>query len=441
MSSLNDHPHIELVPRASLIPNPRNARTHTDKQIHQIAASIRRFSWLVPIVVDDKNQIAAGHGRWLASAVLQMELVPIIRVKFLTEADRRAFTLAENRIAELSGWDDDLLAEELRFLLEDGFELEITGFSTSDLDFAIVDEAPPSEPEMIELRDPSKEAVSRPGDLWLIGPHHRLFCGDSRDVASFETLLGDERAKLVFADAPYNVPIDGHVSGNGRAHHREFEMASGEMTPAEFTHFLRAVFRLCARFSTDGSIHYQCMDWRHLREILDAADGVYTQFKQLLVWNKRNAGQGAFYRSQHELVLVFKSGRAKHINNFGLGETGRYRTNVLNYPGANGFYRGRDRDLADHATIKSTALVADLLLDCSNRGDLVLDPFAGSGTTLLAAHHTGRRGAAIEIDPLYVDTAIRRLTTASGLVATHTDGRSFDELADDRLNMREALHG
>ncbi len=441
MTHYAEHPHVELVSRTSLVPNPRNARTHTEKQIQQIAASIKRFTFLVPIIIDDKNQIAAGHGRWLASELLKMELVPIIRVKFLTDADRRAFALAENRIAQLSGWDESLLAEELNFLFEDGFDLEITGFTTNDLDFAIVDDPPASEPEMVELPDSSNVAVSRPGDLWLIGSRHRLFCGDSREVASFETLLGDERATLVFADAPYNVPIDGHVSGNGLVHHREFEMASGEMTPAEFTHFLRAVFRLCARYSTDGSIHYQCMDWRHLREILDAADGVYTQFKQLLVWNKRNAGQGAFYRSQHELVLVFKSGRAKHINNFGLGETGRYRTNVLDYPGANGFYRGRARDLADHATIKSTALVADLLLDCSNRGDLVLDPFAGSGTTLLAAHHTGRRGAAIEIDPLYVDTAIRRLTSASGLAAIHADGRSFDEVANDRLGVRGALHG
>lgn len=440
MNPISSHPRVEILARATLRPNPRNARTHSKKQITQIAASIRKFGFVVPIVIDDEGDIVAGHGRWEAAAELGLTEVPVIRVCFLTEADRRAFALAENRIAELSGWDNALLADELRFLLDDGFELEITGFTTNDLDFAIVEDPPASEREMVELPDPSTDSISRPGDLWSIGPH-RLYCGDSREVASFEALLGDERASLVFADAPYNVPIDGHVSGNGRVQHREFEMASGEMTPAEFTHFLRAVFRLCVRFSTDGSIHYQCMDWRHLREILDAADGVYAQFKQLLVWNKRNAGQGTFYRSQHELVLVFKSGRTKHINNFGLGETGRYRTNVLDYPGANGFYRGRARDLSDHATIKSTALVADLLRDCSNRGDLVLDPFAGSGTTLLAAHHTGRRGAAIEIDPLYVDTAIRRLTAASGLVAIHADGRPFDQVADDRHNMPEALHG
>ncbi|MBA3512329.1 DNA methyltransferase [Sphingomonas sp.] len=433
-----NNPHVEVVGRTSLRPNPRNARTHTKKQITQIAASISRFGFVVPLVIDDDSNIVAGHGRWTAAAELGLRDVPVIRVRFLSEADRRAFAIAENRIAELSGWDQALLGEELRFLLDDGFELEITGFTTNDLDFSIVEEVASAEAETLELPDPMSQAVSRIGDLWHIGPH-RLYCGDSRKVESFEALLGDERATLVFGDAPYNVPVAGHVSGNKYA--REFAVASGEMTPAEFTHFLRTIFRLCVRFSIDGSIHYQCMDWRHLREILDAGDGIYTQFKQLLVYKKHSAGQGAFYRSQHELILVFKSGRAKHINNFGLGETGRYRTNVLEYDGACGFYKGRDRDLADHVTIKSTALVSDLLRDCSNRGDLVLDPFSGSGTALLACHHTGRRGAAIEIDPLYVDTALRRLTVAMRCCAVHADGRTFEEVTDSRRLEREAANG
>ncbi len=429
-----ENPNVEMVPHASLTPNPRNARTHTKKQITQIAASINRFGFVVPLVIDDDRNIVAGHGRWAAAAELGLSDVPVIRVRFLSESDRRAFAIAENRIAELSGWDQALLAEELRFLLDDGFELEITGFTTNDLDFSIVDDVAPAEPETVALPDPGSQAVSQLGDLWHIGSH-RLYCGDSREVESFEALLGEDRATLVFGDSPYNLPIAGHVSGSKTA--REFEVASGEMTPAEFTQFLRTIFRLCVRFSINGSIHYQCMDFRHLREILDAGDGVYTQFKQLLVWKKHSAGLGAFYRSQHELILVFKNGRAKHINNFGLGETGRYRTNVLEYDGACGFYKGRDRDLADHVTIKSTALVADLLRDCSDRGDLVLDPFCGSGTTLLAAHHTGRRGASIEIDPLYVDTAIRRLTAATGQPAILADGRHFQQVTDDRRSERE----
>ena len=430
--TLPNHPRIEMLDPTKLVPNPRNARTHSEKQVAQIAASIRRFGFVVPIIIDDDGNIVAGHGRWLAARQLGLTEVPAIRVKFLSAADRRAFALADNRIAELSGWNDNLLAEELTFLLEDGYELEITGFSLSDIDLSI-GEPPRDEEEQVELPDPNQDAVSRPGDLWLIGPH-RIYCGDSRLATSYEALLADERAAMIVCDPPYNVPIDGHVSGNGKVRHREFAFASGEMSPSEFIAFLRAIFRMCVRFSVDGSIHYQFMDWRHLREILDAADGVYTEFKQLLVWNKRSAGQGAFYRSKHELICVFKNGRARHQNHFGLE---RYRTNVLDYAGACGFYKGRKADLESHPTVKSTALIGDLMLDCSSRGDLILDACLGSGTTLLAAHHTGRRGYGIEIDPLYVDTAIRRLTVATSTCAVHADGRTFEEVADQRRAERE----
>lgn len=434
--SVVEHPHIELLHTNSLKPNSRNARTHTDKQVAQIAASIGRFGWLVPIIIDEKNMIAAGHGRWLAAKKMKLRDVPVIRAQFITDADRRAFALAENRIADLSGWDEDLLAEELTFLFDDGYQLDITGFSIADLDFSIP-ETVDAKAEDVELPDSDIEPVSRPGDLWLIGPH-RVYCGDARDAESWEVLLGDERAALVFADAPYNVPIDGFVSGNGRNRHREFVMGAGEMSPPEFTAFLRAIFRNCVRFSTSGSIHYQCMDWRHTRELLDAADGVYSEHKQLIVWKKDNGGQGAFYRSQHELVFVFKSGKGKHINNFGLGETGRYRTNVVEYAGANTFRKGRDADLAAHSTVKPTALVADFLIDCSNRGDLVVDPCLGSGTTLIAAHRTGRRGAGIELDPGYADTAVQRLAATVDLTPIlASDGRCFDGVAASRKS-REA---
>lgn len=433
----NTHPNIELVATGSLKPNPRNARTHSDKQISQIAASVERFGWLVPIVVDDEMMIAAGHGRWMAAQRMKLEHVPVICAKFLTDNDRRAFALAENRIADLSGWDDEMLSGELNVLFEDGYELSITGFSTADLDFSLPEEEAQEEPDEVELADPDAQPVSRVGDLWEIGPH-RLYCGDARDAASWETLLGDERAALVFSDPPYNVKIDGFVSGNGSNQHREFVMGAGEMSPPEFIAFLRAIFRNCVRFSQNGSIHYQCMDWRHMREMLDAADGVYEQFKQLVVWNKGVGALGAFYRSQHELVFVFKSGKAKHINNFGLGESGRYRTNVVEYAGANSFRKGRDADLAAHSTVKPTALVADFILDCSKRGDLVVDPCSGSGTTLIAAHKTRRRGHAIELDAGYADTSLRRLALASGLTPIlEGDGRSFEEVAAERLSGEE----
>ena len=429
----NPHPKVESVPLAQLKPNPRNARTHSDKQISQIAASIERFGFLSPIIVSgDRYNIVAGHGRWRAAKLLKLDLVPVILAEFLTEADRRAFAITDNRIAELSGWDQNLLAEELTILFDDGYELEITGFTTADLDFALP-EKEQEQADEVELPAPGAPVVSSVGDLWQSGPL-RLYCGDAREAASWEALLGDERAQLVFADPPYNVPIDGFVSGNGANRHREFVMGAGEMSKPEFTTFLRSLFRMCVRFSVPGSIHYHCMDWRHTRELLDAADGVYTEHKQLIVWKKNNGGQGAFYRSQHELVFVFKSGKAKHVNNFGLGETGRYRTNVVEYAGANTFRKGRDADLAAHSTVKPTALVADFLLDCSHRGDLVVDPCIGSGTTLLAAHRTGRRGAGIELDPGYTDVTLARIAAMTGIDPVLVgDGRTFTEIAAERL--------
>ena len=427
--SKSNHPKIEIVPISSLLPNPRNARTHSSKQISQIGVSIEKFGWLVPIIIDDDNMVAAGHGRLLAAKKMGLAEVPVIRARFVTDADRRAFAIAENRIADLSGWDDKLLSEELTVLFEDGYELDITGFSTADLEFSIPEPQLTELADTITLPDPESDAVTKRGDLWHIGPH-KIYCGDARDVASWEALLGAERADIIFADPPYNVPIDGFVSGNGKNKHREFIAGAGEMSPAEFTTFLRSIFKCCVRFSVTGSIHYQCMDWRHTRELLDAADGVYSEHKQLIVWKKDNGGQGAFYRSQHELVFVFKSGKAKHINNFKLGETGRYRTNVVEYAGANTFRKGRDADLAAHSTVKPTAMVADFLLDCSNHGAIVVDPCLGSGTTLLAAHHTGRKGMGIELDPLYCDTALGRLSRVMDLEPTlDGDGRSFNEVA------------
>lgn len=283
----NTHPRIELVATSSLMPNPRNARTHSDKQLDQIGASIDQFGWLVPIVIGEDGMIAAGHGRWMAARKRGLAEVPVIRARFVTDVDRRAFALAENRIADLSGWDEDLLADELQVLFEDGYELEITGFSLADLDFSVPEpEARPDEP--VELPREGAPTVSRVGDLWQIG-EHRLYCGDAREVGSWEALLGDERADLVFADPPYNVPINGFVSGNGYNRHREFVAGSGELTPPEFTAFLRAIFRNCVRFAATGSIHYHCMDWRHMRELLDAADGVYDRFKQLVVWKRTTA--------------------------------------------------------------------------------------------------------------------------------------------------------
>ena len=247
--------------------------------------------------------------------------------------------------------------------------------------------------------------------------------------------MAGERARLVFTDPPYNVPIDGYVGGHGGVKHREFKMASGEMTAAEFEHFLGTVFGNLASASIDGALHFICMDWRHLGEVTKAASGVYSELKNLCVWNKNNGGMGSFYRSKHELVFVYKVGTAPHLNMVELGKHGRYRTNVWDYAGVNTFRSGRDAELEMHPTVKPTALVIDAIKDCSRRGDIVLDAFSGSGTTIMAAHKSRRRARAIELDPLYVDVAIRRWQSYTGQTATMAvTAESFAEVERRRCD-------
>jgi len=433
----SNHPQYEMAPWGSLKPNPKNPRKHPPKQIEQLVQSLRRFGFRGALVVDEDGIILAGNALWEAAGRCGFDEVPVLRAKFLSEADRRAFALTMNRLAESSNWDMDLVKADLEFLFDNDYDFSVTGFGMEDLDLGVT--LPGEIDERFEPPRAGAVAVSRESDCWSVGPH-RLFNGNARMASSYEALLGNELATMVFADAPFNVPIDGHVSGQGQVRHREFAEAVGEMSKSEFTAFLRVAFRMCARFSIDGSIHAQCMDWRHMGEMLDAADGVYSELKNLAVWVKDNAGLGSMLRSRHELIFLFKSGRGKHINNVQLGKTGRYRTNVWEYAGANSFRKGRKEDLAAHPTVKPVAMVADAILDNSNLGDIILDNFCGSGTTLLAAHHTGRRGAGIELDPIYIDTALRRLAAASGLIPTLSDGRSFDQVAEDRAN-EEKLHG
>jgi DNA modification methylase len=422
------HPAIEMLPPADLRPYPRNARTHAKKQIRQIARSIERFGFTNPVLVDETNQIIAGHGRVAAALQLGLEQVPVLRLSHLSEADKRAYILADNRLAERSGWNREVLALELGELSEllPG-EIDITGFEVGEVDLLLTD--------FDDAPDPADEApapatgapVTRTADLWLLGPH-RLTCGDARDGAAFERLMAGERAEMVFTDPPYNVPISGHVLGHG-THHREFAFASGEMSSAEFTAFLAATLGHAAAHSADGSIHYVCMDWRHIAELIAAGRSVYTELKNICVWAKTNAGQGSFYRSQHELVAVFKNGTAPHLNTFELGQHGRSRTNVWTYAGVNTFRAGRMDDLSLHPTVKPVALVADAMRDCSRRKGLVLDPFMGSGTTLMAGEKVGRRVAGIECDPAYVDGAVRRWQAFTGRDAVlEATGETFEEV-------------
>lgn len=420
-------------PVSGLLPNLRNPRTHSAAQLRQIANSIRQFGFTNPILIDEADRVLAGHGRLEAARTLGMESVPTIRLADMTAAQKRAYVIADNRIAERAGWDEKLLALELQYLteLDIDFDVTITGFEMAEIDLHLQGLAEQDPDDEVRLPEPNAPTVSIPGDLYALGAH-RLLCADARDTDAYAQLMGAERAQMVVTDPPYNVPIAGHVSGLGAVQHREFPMAFGEMSPAEFTEFLRTVIAHLAAYSQDGAIHFVCMDWRHVGELLTAGRAVYTECKNICVWVKTNAGMGSLYRSQHEFVFVFKVGSASYINNVDLGRH-RYRTNVWNYPGANTFRKGRDEELALHPTLKPVALVADALLDCSNRKGLVLDPFGGAGTTLIAAERTGRRARLIELDARYVDTTIGRWQKLTGKTAQHlASGLSFADLAAQR---------
>ena len=403
---------IAYTPVTELRPFARNARTHSKKQIRQIADSITTFGFTSPVLIDDANTILAGHGRVEAAKLVGMDCVPCVRLASMTPEQKRAYVLADNKLALNAGWDEDLLAQELQFLstLDLDFDVGITGFTIAETDLLIENLRPE---EAVDPRDEKLPAL-RPeaarvqlGDLWALGPH-RLLCGSALEADSYTRLMAGERAQMVFTDPPYNVPIQGHVGGSGAIQHREFAMAAGEMTEEAFTAFLRTAFTHLVAYSQDGAIHFVCMDWRHMDEMRQAGHDTYAELKNLIVWIKTNAGMGTFYRSRHELVFVFKHGTGPHVNSFELGQHGRNRTNVWEYAGANSFRAGRMEELALHPTVKPVAMVADAIKDVSGRGGLVLDPFGGSGSTLIAAHKTGRRARLIELDPVYCDRILRR---------------------------------
>lgn len=407
-------------PIHELIPHDKNPRTHSKRQIEQIAKSIKRFGFVNPVLLDKDGNILAGHGRIEAAKSLGLASVPTLDIGAMSDAERRAYIVADNRLAELAGWDSELLSLELEAILEamPDFDIGAIGFDDGELDALLAAGEGPVEDDQIPEVEAGKPAVTRLGDIWQLG-NHRIMCGDARDGAALDQLMNGEVAQMIFTDPPYNVKVDGHICGMGSVKHREFAMASGEMSKAEFTGFLGDVLTNLARVSSDGSIHYVCMDWRHIGELLEAGEKAYAELKNLVVWNKDNGGMGTFYRSKHELVFVFKNGTAAHINNFGLGEKGRYRTNVWDYAGVNSLKKGRDEELAMHPTVKPVAMVADAIRDCSARNGPVLDVFSGSGTTIIAAQRTGRRGYALELDPLYVDVAIRRWQAETGLEAVN----------------------
>ena len=402
-------PNVERIHVSAMRPYSKNARTHSKKQIRQIADSIERFGFTNPVLISDENEIIAGHGRVEAAKLLGLVEIPSVRLSHLSAAERRAYVLADNKLALNAGWDEQILAEELKGLmaLDLDFDIGVIGFSIPEIDSLIegLEVVEPGAPEDDAL-PPDGSVRCRPGDLWQLGPH-RLICGDALDPAVVAALMGGEQARMVFTDPPYNVPIQGHVGNSGAIQHREFAMAAGEMSQTQFTAFLRTAFERLVEASLDGSIHFICMDWRHMSEILMAGE-VYTELKNLIVWAKDNGGMGSFYRSRHELIFVWKKGTNPHVNSFELGQHGRHRTNVWSYRGVNTFRAGRLEELALHPTVKPVQMIADAIKDVSGRGEIVLDLFGGSGSTMIAAQKTGRRAFLCELDPVYCDRIITR---------------------------------
>lgn len=423
------HPRIVIRDVKTLRSANRNARTHSNRQIAQLADSIRTFGFVNPVLVDDASRIVAGHGRVEAARKLGIATVPVICLGHLSQEELRAYAIADNRLAELAGWDKAALALEFADLIkiESNFDVSVTGFDHAEIDLVLQAETGSSDPGDELPRPKTGKAITKVGDLWCLGDH-RILCGDVRDRVAVRRLMGRDKAKMVFTDPPYNVAIAGHASGLGQTHHKDFSCASGEMTKGEFAEFLETALANMASVSTDGSLHYVCMDWRHLQELTTAGDHVYSELKNVCVWNKTNGGMGSMYRSKHELVFVYKCGRGAHVNNVELGRFGRYRSNVWDYAGVNTWRSGRAKDLSDHPTVKPILLVADAIQDASNRGDIILDGFGGAGTTLIAAERLGRRARLIELEPRYVDVTIERWQTATGQIARRLDGEQSSNL-------------
>ncbi len=413
----------------------RNPRQHPQRQINQIADSIREFGFIMPVVIDDTGHVVIGHARVLAAKKLEMPRIPVVEIRHLSKAQLKALRITDNRLAQHAHWDERLLGESFLELkeLDVDFDLSITGFSLPEIDLAL---QKLHETESGATDDEIDSATGVPvcqlGDVWQLGDH-RLHCADATSETAFNVLMKEECAEVVFVDPPYNVRVDGHVSGKGKVRHREFAQASGELSRDEFIQFLSKSCGLLAKHSKDGAIHFVCMDWRHADELLRAGQDVYTELKNIAVWVKTNAGMGSLYRSKHELIFIFKSGTGRHTNNVELGKNGRDRTNVWIYESASVQARKGNDVLALHPTVKPVQLVMDALLDCSRRGGIILDSFLGSGTTLLAAERTGRTCRGIELDPLYVDTAVRRWQNLTGGDAVRSaDGKLFREIEKEK---------
>ena len=410
--------------------NPRNNDAVVDKMV----GCIKEFGFRIPIVAKSDGSVVDGHLRLKAARKLGLEEVPVVIADDLSEAQIKAFRLIANQSANWADWDEELLKLEFQELENLNFDLSLTGFDLEEIS-EYLKENEESENDSDDFEEKDFPITSKAGDLWILGKH-RLLCGDSTNENDVRKLTNGNLADMIFTDPPYNVKVS-NISGINKEHkHSEFLMASGEMSVQEFIDFLSKIFKNLVSFSKNGSLHYVCMDWKHIYEILTAAKENYSDFKQLCIWNKGVGGMGNFYRSQHELIFVFKNGNEEksfHGN----------RTNIWTYPGMNSFAtENRDELLAAHPTVKSLPLVKDAILDASDENDLILDLFGGSGTTLIASEETNRQCNIMELDPKYVDTIIRRWQqhdVASGnslregrKVIHAATGKTFEEISFER---------
>lgn len=416
-----------------------NPRKHPERQLVKLATSIAEFGFAMPVLVDGENTIIAGEARITAARRLGVKEVPVIIAHHWSAAQVRAYRLADNRLAELATWDVEALSIELAAIIEfDEMPIELLGWEMGEIDLMldVAEEPSAKDPQDEQIEVPAM-ATARTGDLWLLGKH-RMFCGSSLEAESWETLLSGETAAMVFTDPPYNVPVSGHVCGLGKVSHNEFAMASGEMSKGEFVTFLTQFMSGMMPHLKDGAILDICMDWRHLGELLAAIESTKLSLIDMCVWSKTSGAMGSLYCSKYELVLIAKKGTAPHTNNVDPGKRGRNRTNVWDYAGVNTFGKGRVADLADHPTVKPVALVADAIRDVTKAGEIVLDAFVGSGTTILAAERTKRRAYGIEIAPQSVDVAIRRWQTMTGEPAVlATTGENYDRVKAVRMHEAE----
>lgn len=425
---------IEQIPIADIILGSRQLRIRKKSVLDAMGASIRQFGFVVPALLDEQNRIICGKGRVEAARLIGMTEVPCIRITHLTDAEKRVFAIAENQLGQLAGWDPETLRVELTELSEMdlSFSLELTGFSSARID-AIVFGGDAADARENSIPTLSDQVVSRVGDLWQLGDS-RLLCGDATLPESFQVLMNGEKARVVFTDAPYNVPVAGHVTSGGK--HAEFVMASGEMSDDEFTSFSTKVMLRASDNLVEGGLTFYCMDWRHVKHTLAAAEAARLDLLNLIVWDKKSGGMGSFYRSRHELIFLFRKQGAPHLNRVELGKHGRDRANVWTYEGVNGFGAAKAKAREMHPTVKPLGLVRDAILDCTAKGDAVLDLFSGSGTTIIAAESVGRRGFATELDPRYVDVGVVRWQEFTGREARlASTGQTFREVRAERAKV------